>query len=62
MNYPKEEKDKIFQGIKENGYALLKNIFPAQDINNVKKSLVEMLNYIKPDSKIKNLQEKYYSF
>lgn len=60
MNYPKEEKEKIFQGIKENGYALLKNIFPAQDINNVKKSLCEMLNYIKPDSKITNLQEKYY--
>ena len=60
MNYPKAKKDKIFRDIKDNGYALLKDIYSSKEIDRVKNSLVRMLNYIKPDNKIKNLQEKYY--
>ena len=60
MNYPKAKKDKIFRNIRDNGYALLKDIYSVKEIDRVKNSLVGMLNYIKPDNKIKNLQKKYY--
>ena len=60
MNYPKAKKEKICRNIRKNGYALLKDIYSEKEIDRVKNSLVRMLNYIKPNSKIKNLQEKYY--
>ncbi len=60
MFYSKREKNKIFKQIKENGYAYLENIYSNKQLNKVKSSLVSMLNYIKPDKKNMNLQEKYY--
>ena len=54
------EKEKIFKNIRENGYAILHNIYSKKRINRVKNSLFSMLNYIKFDDKITDLQEKYY--
>lgn len=60
MKYTKKEKIKIFKDISENGYSKLENVFSIEQINSVKKSLYSILNYIKPDDSIKDLQEKYY--
>ena len=54
------EKEKIFKNIRENGYAILDNIYSKKQIKRIKNSLFDMLNYIKPDKKITDLQEKYY--
>ena len=60
MNYSKNDKEKIFNNIREDGYAVLPDIFSNKKIDEVKNSLLRMLNYIKPDDKISDLQEKYY--
>ena len=60
MYYSKNEKEKIFNEIKENGFSLLHNIYSEETLNKIKNSLLRMLNYIKPDNKIMDLQEKYY--
>ena len=54
MNY-----NKIIKEIKINGYYIYKNFYNKKEINQIKKSLLETLNYIKK-SKQKNLQKKYY--
>ena len=59
-HYSKEKREKIFRDIRENGYSLLKNLYSEDQLNKIKNSLYNMLNYIKPDEKITNLQEKYY--
>ena len=45
--------------IEENGFTIIKNFLNKKKLNNVKKSLLEMLNYIEY-SKEKDLQKKYY--
>ena len=60
MKYSKEEKNRIFKEIDDNGFCKLDNLFTNEQIESVKESLYSILNYIKPDDNIKNLQEKYY--
>ena len=60
MCLSKKEKEKIFKNIRENGYSALNNIYSKKQLNNVKDALVNILNYIVPDDKIKNLHKKYY--
>ena len=50
---------KISEGLNKNGYFEIKNYLTSRDLNILKKSLVDSLNYIRP-SKEKNLQKKYY--
>jgi len=59
-HYSKEKKEKILRDIRENGFSLLKNFYKEDRLNKIKNSLYDMLNYIKPDEKITNLQKKYY--
>ena len=60
MYFSKKEKEKIFKNIRENGYSALNNIYSKKQLNNVKDALVNILNYIVPDDKIKDLHKKYY--
>ena len=60
MNYSKNEKENFFNNIRENGYAVLRDIYSKEKIDKIKNSLLRMLNYIKPDDKVTDLQEKYY--
>jgi len=50
---------KISESIRENGYYEFEKYLTSKDLKNIKKSLVDSLNYIK-NSKEKNLQKKYY--
>ena len=45
--------------IENNGFTIIKDFFNKNQLNKVKKSLIEMLNYIE-FSKENNLQKKYY--
>ena len=47
---------KISEGLNKNGYYEIKNYLTTKDLNIIKKSLVDSLNYIRP-SKEKNLQK-----
>ena len=60
MKYSNNEKEKIFNSIREDGYAVLHNFYSKEKIDKIKNSLWRMLNYVKPDDKISDLQEKYY--
>ena len=60
MKYSDKEKKEIFSKIEENGYVCLKNFYTKAQLDGVKKSLFDMLNYIKHDDKITDLHEKYY--
>lgn len=51
--------NKIKKSLNENGYYEFKNYLKKNELEKVKKSLVDTLNYIHP-SKEKNLQKKYY--
>jgi len=50
---------KISKEIKKNGYYIFKNYFNKQELEEIKNSLLDTLNYIKPN-KEKDLQKKYY--
>ncbi len=54
MNYLKTIKE-----IKTNGYSICNDFYKKKDLNKIKNSLLNTLNYIKK-SKQKNLQKKYY--
>tara|TARA_B100001540_G_C15584717_1_gene541144 strand:+ start:27 stop:797 length:771 start_codon:yes stop_codon:yes gene_type:complete len=54
MNYLK-----IIKEIKTNGYYICNNFYKKKDLNKIKNSLLNTLNYIKK-SKQKDLQKKYY--
>ena len=60
MLYSVKEKEIIFKDIKDNGFTRLENLYSEEQLNKVKKSLLSMLNYMQPNDKTKNLQEKYY--
>ena len=45
--------------IKKNGYYIYKNFFSKSDLKEIKKSLLDTLNYIKKDNE-KDLVKKYY--
>ena len=60
MQYSDKEKINIYSEINENGFCKLNNVFSNSQIESVKDSLFKILNYIKPDDSIKDLQEKYY--
>ena len=49
----------IVEEIKNKGYYILEDFFSNKEINNVKKSLLDTLHYIKPDDE-QDLQKKYY--
>ena len=50
---------KIAEEIRNNGYYIIENYFNKQEIDKIKKSLLDILHYIKPDNE-KDLQKKYY--
>ena len=50
---------KIANNIKKDGYIILPNFFTKEELQNLKKSLLDTLNYIDNDSE-KDLQKKYY--
>lgn len=60
MLYTEKDKKMIYKSIKDNGYALLENLYTEEQLDKIKKSLLGMLNYMQPNNKTKNLQEKYY--
>ena len=60
MLLDKKTKKNIFTEVKENGYAKIDNYFSFEQIDKVKKSLVEMLNYVYKDDKVTDLQKKYF--
>ena len=49
MNKKKWNYNHIINQIKKNGYFIFENYLSAKEINEIKKSLSETLNYIKPD-------------
>ena len=49
----------IINQIKKDGYFIFENFLDVKEINEIKNSLAETLNYIKPD-KEKDLVKKYY--
>ena len=53
----KANKDVISE-IKDNGYCILENCFTNEDLNEMRSSLLQTLNYIKPDGE-QDLQKKY---
>ena len=54
-------KKKIVNEIRKNGYAVVENFFSKKDLNVIKSTLFDTLNYIKKNNKYKNdLQKKYY--
>lgn len=55
----KLNRKKIIKEIKNNGFYILDNYLSNQDIDKIKKSLLKVLHYIKPDNE-NNLQKKYY--
>ena len=50
---------KIAEEIRNNGYYIFENYFNSEEIDKIKKSLLDILHYIKPDEE-KDLQKKYY--
>ena len=50
---------KIIEKVKENGFYIFENYFDEKDINKIKKTLLDTLNYIKPNEE-QDLQKKYY--
>ena len=54
MNY-----SKVIKEIKLNGFYVYENFYTKKDINEIKKSLLDSLNYIKKTNQ-KDLQKKYY--
>ena len=54
MNY-----SKVIKEIKSNGFYVYENFYTKKDINEIKKSLLDSLNYIKKTNQ-KDLQKKYY--
>ena len=60
MKFSSKDKSKFFKEIDENGFCMLNNIFSKKQLDSVKKSIYSMLNYIRPDNKVLDLQEKYY--
>ena len=50
---------KIAEEIRNNGYYIIEDYFNKQEIDKIKKSLLDILHYIKPDNE-KDLQKKYY--
>jgi len=50
---------KIIKEIKKNGYYILKNFYKNSELESIKKSLLNTLNYIKYSDE-KDLQKKYY--
>jgi ectoine hydroxylase-related dioxygenase (phytanoyl-CoA dioxygenase family) len=55
----KLDNEKIISEIKENGYSILENFFDTQDLDFIKKSFLQSLNYIH-QSKETDLKKKYY--
>ena len=55
----KLNRKKIIKEIKNNGFYILDDYLSKQDIDKIKKSLLKVLHYIKPDNE-NNLQKKYY--
>ncbi len=55
----KVDTKKVVSELKRNGYCIVKNLLSTKEINEIKKSLLNTLQYIKPD-KQKNLVKKYY--
>jgi len=55
----KLNREKIIKEIKNNGFYILDDYLSKQDIDKIKKSLLKVLHYIKPDNE-NNLQKKYY--
>ena len=51
--------NKHCKNIYSDGYTIIENFFSKKQLDKVKSSLLDMLNYIE-FSKEKNLQEKYY--
>ena len=51
--------NKISKALKKDGYFIFENYFSNKELKNIKESLLETLNYIKP-SREKDLQKKYY--
>ena len=51
--------NKIKKSLQENGYYEFKNYLSKSELEKIKKSLVETLNYIHPSNQ-KDLQKKYY--
>ena len=49
----------VINEINENGYCLLENCFTNDDLDEMKNSLLQSLNYIKPGNET-DLQKKYY--
>ena len=55
----KLNRKKIIKEIKNNGFYILDDYLSNQDIDKIKKSLLKVFHYIKPDNE-NNLQKKYY--
>ena len=55
----KVDTKKVVNELKQNGYCIVKNFLSKKEIDEIKKSLLNTLQYIKPD-KQKNLVKKYY--
>ena len=51
---------KIAEEIRNNGYYIFENYFNSEEIDKIKKSLLDILHYIKPDEE-KDLQKKILS-
>ena len=51
--------NKIKKSLQQNGYYEFKNYLSKSELEKIKKSLVETLNYIHPSNQ-KDLQKKYY--
>ena len=55
----KLDNKKILSEIEDNGFSIIENYFDNEDVNNLKQSLLDILNYI--DSKeSKDLKKKYF--
>tara|TARA_B100000686_G_C16715609_1_gene931818 strand:- start:466 stop:1254 length:789 start_codon:yes stop_codon:yes gene_type:complete len=50
---------KIIEEIKENGFYIFEDYFEKNDLNKIKKTLLDTLNYIQPSDET-DLQKKYY--
>ena len=48
---------KISDGLNKNGYFVIKNYLSSKDLNIIKKSLIDSLNYIQPSKEKKFTKE-----